>query len=163
IFETYDDDDALRAHSESEHFQRLVLDEAVPLLEGRGRAFYHMVAWDSTPHFALRSSWSRWRCAPRSSASGPLSPRFTTTPGLSPTEAGLLGTIPARCMGIFAPAAAYVAGGIGARAAIGLAVALIAAGGLLRVSVADTAVLIAFTLPVGIGIAVAGTLMPSVV
>ena len=44
IFETYDDADALRAHSESEHFQRLVLDEAVPLLEGRDRAFYDTVA-----------------------------------------------------------------------------------------------------------------------
>jgi quinol monooxygenase YgiN len=40
IFEIYADDDALRAHAESEHFQRLVLDEAVPLLEGRDRSFY---------------------------------------------------------------------------------------------------------------------------
>jgi quinol monooxygenase YgiN len=44
IFETYDDDEALRAHSESEHFQRLVLDEAVPLLEGRDRAFFETIA-----------------------------------------------------------------------------------------------------------------------
>jgi quinol monooxygenase YgiN len=40
IFEIYADDDALRAHGESEHFQRLVLDEAVQLLEGRDRATY---------------------------------------------------------------------------------------------------------------------------
>jgi len=40
VFEVYDDDEALRAHGESEHFQRLVLDEAVPLLEGRDRSFY---------------------------------------------------------------------------------------------------------------------------
>jgi quinol monooxygenase YgiN len=40
IFEIYADDEAVRAHSESEHFQRLVLDEAVPLLEGRDRSFY---------------------------------------------------------------------------------------------------------------------------
>lgn len=44
VFEMYADDDALRAHSESEHFQRLVLDGAVPLLEGRDRAFYETIA-----------------------------------------------------------------------------------------------------------------------
>jgi len=44
IFEVYADEEALRAHSESDHFQRLVLDEAVPLLEGRDRAFYTTVA-----------------------------------------------------------------------------------------------------------------------
>jgi len=44
IFEAYEDDEAFRAHGESEHFQRLVLDEAVPLLEGRDRSFYTTVA-----------------------------------------------------------------------------------------------------------------------
>jgi quinol monooxygenase YgiN len=44
IFEVYADDDALRAHSESDHFQRLVLDDAVPLLESRDRTFYETVA-----------------------------------------------------------------------------------------------------------------------
>jgi quinol monooxygenase YgiN len=44
IFEVYADEDALRAHGESEHFQRLVLDEAIPLLEGRDRSFYATVA-----------------------------------------------------------------------------------------------------------------------
>jgi quinol monooxygenase YgiN len=43
IFEIYDDDEALRVHSESEHFQRLVLDEAVPLLESRDRTFFETV------------------------------------------------------------------------------------------------------------------------
>src|SRR5262245_55526298 len=60
---------------------------------------------------------------------GPLIPSIQDDLGISHTVAGLLGTIPVLCMGIFAPAAAYVAGGIGARAAIGLAVALIAVGG----------------------------------
>ncbi len=41
--------------------------------------------------------------------------------------------------------------------------ALIAVGGLLRVAVPSTAVLILLTVPVGIGIAVAGTLMRAVV
>ena len=44
IFEAYEDEDALRAHSESEHFQRLVLDAAVPLLEARERSFYETIA-----------------------------------------------------------------------------------------------------------------------
>jgi CP family cyanate transporter-like MFS transporter len=66
-------------------------------------------------------------------------------------------------MGIFAPAAAYVAGLIGPRLAIAVSVGLIAVGGLLRIAVPDTAVLMALTLPVGIGIAVAGTLMPAAV
>src|SRR5262249_13743065 len=94
---------------------------------------------------------------------GPLIPEIQDDLGVSHTVAGLLGTIPVLCMGIFAPAAAYVAGAVGGRAAIALSVGLIAAGGLLRLSVPDAAVLIVFTLPVGIGIAVAGTLMPAAV
>src|SRR4051812_33684591 len=41
IYEQYADEEAFQAHTESEHFTRLVLDEAVPdLLESRDRAFY---------------------------------------------------------------------------------------------------------------------------
>ena len=43
IFEVYRDDDALRAHSESDHFRRLVLGEAVPLLASRERTFYETI------------------------------------------------------------------------------------------------------------------------
>jgi MFS transporter, CP family, cyanate transporter len=94
---------------------------------------------------------------------GPLIPAIQGDLGISHTIAGLLGTIPVLCMGIFAPAAAYVSGAIGARLAIAVSVALIAAGGLLRVAVPNVAVLIVLTLPVGIGIAIAGTLMPAAV
>jgi CP family cyanate transporter-like MFS transporter len=100
---------------------------------------------------------------PQIIAAGPLIPSIQDGLGISHTVAGLLGTIPVLCMGIFAPAAAYVAGAIGVRAAIALSVGLVAAGGLLRVAVPSVAVLIALTLPVGIGIAVAGTLMPGAV
>jgi CP family cyanate transporter-like MFS transporter len=100
---------------------------------------------------------------PQIIGSGPLIPAIQGQLGISHTVAGLLGTIPVLCMGIFAPAAAYVAGAVGARAAIAGGVALIAIGGLLRVSVPDAAVLVGLTLPVGIGIAVAGSLMPGVV
>jgi CP family cyanate transporter-like MFS transporter len=94
---------------------------------------------------------------------GPLIPSIQDDLGISHTVAGLLGSIPVLCMGIFAPVAAYVAGAIGVRAAIALSVALVAVGGLARVVGPSTAVLIGFTLPVGIGIALAGTLLPAAV
>jgi quinol monooxygenase YgiN len=40
IYEQYADESAARAHSESEHFRRLVLEEAVPLLESRERSYF---------------------------------------------------------------------------------------------------------------------------
>ena len=40
LFEIYADEDAYKAHGESEHFQRLGFGKAIPLLEGRERAFY---------------------------------------------------------------------------------------------------------------------------
>jgi MFS transporter, CP family, cyanate transporter len=88
---------------------------------------------------------------PQIIGAGPLIPAIQGDLGISHTVAGLLGTIPVLCMGVFAPAAAYVAGVIGSRLAIAVSVGLIAAGGL------------ALTLPVGVGIAVAGTLMPAAV
>lgn len=40
IYEEYDDEAALAAHSASEHFKRYVLEEGMPLLESRERSFY---------------------------------------------------------------------------------------------------------------------------
>ena len=40
FYEIYDDEDAYKAHGESEHFQRLGFGEAIPLLENRERWFY---------------------------------------------------------------------------------------------------------------------------
>ena len=40
FYEIYDDEDGYKAHGESEHFQRIGLGEAIPLLENRERAFY---------------------------------------------------------------------------------------------------------------------------
>lgn len=40
IFELYDDEDAYKAHGESDHFQRLGLGKAIPVLERRERSFY---------------------------------------------------------------------------------------------------------------------------
>ena len=40
LFEIYDDEDAYKAHGESEHFRQHGLGEAIPLLESRERWFY---------------------------------------------------------------------------------------------------------------------------
>jgi quinol monooxygenase YgiN len=40
FYEQFADEDAYKAHGESEHFQRIGLGEAIPLLENRERAFY---------------------------------------------------------------------------------------------------------------------------
>jgi quinol monooxygenase YgiN len=40
LYEEYADEAALQAHGETEHFKRLVLGEALPLLERRERLLY---------------------------------------------------------------------------------------------------------------------------
>jgi quinol monooxygenase YgiN len=44
LYEQYADEDAYQAHQDSEHFTRLVKDEAIPeLLEDRERTFYETI------------------------------------------------------------------------------------------------------------------------
>ena len=43
FYEIYDDEDAYKAHGDSEHFQRLGFGEAIPLLESRERWFYRTI------------------------------------------------------------------------------------------------------------------------
>ena len=40
FYEIYDDEDAYKAHGESEHFEELALGDAIPRLESRERVFY---------------------------------------------------------------------------------------------------------------------------
>jgi quinol monooxygenase YgiN len=40
IYEEYDDESALAAHTASAHFRRYVLEEGIPLLESRERSFF---------------------------------------------------------------------------------------------------------------------------
>jgi quinol monooxygenase YgiN len=40
LFEEYTDEDAYKAHAESDHFARFALGEGIPLLESREREFY---------------------------------------------------------------------------------------------------------------------------
>ena len=40
LYEQYEDEAGYQAHQDTEHFQRLVVGEAIPHLESRERAFY---------------------------------------------------------------------------------------------------------------------------
>ncbi|MCU0492732.1 MAG: antibiotic biosynthesis monooxygenase [Chloroflexaceae bacterium] len=44
IYEQYADEAALEAHRNAPHFQAIILDTVVPLLESRERTLYHLVA-----------------------------------------------------------------------------------------------------------------------
>jgi CP family cyanate transporter-like MFS transporter len=91
---------------------------------------------------------------------GPLIPRIQASLDLSHAVVGLLATIPVLCMGVFAPPAAFLSGRIGSRAALAASVALIGASGVARALVPGSAALILLTVPVGIGMGLAGALMP---
>jgi len=43
LFEIYDDEDAYAAHGASEHFQQYALEQAIPVLANRERAFYETI------------------------------------------------------------------------------------------------------------------------
>jgi CP family cyanate transporter-like MFS transporter len=91
---------------------------------------------------------------------GPLIPRIQDSLSVSHAVAGLLVTIPVLCMGLFAPPAARLSARIGSRAALGASVALIGAFGLARGVAPGAAALLLLTFPVGIGMGLAGALMP---
>jgi quinol monooxygenase YgiN len=46
LYEQYVDESGYEAHQESEHFQRLVVGEAIPHLEARERSFYETLVDD---------------------------------------------------------------------------------------------------------------------
>jgi CP family cyanate transporter-like MFS transporter len=91
---------------------------------------------------------------------GPIIPDLRVDLGLAHWEAGLLGTLPVLCMGLFALPAGRVAVRFGTRPAIGVCLAMIAGAGLARALAGAALPLIAFTLPIGIGMGVAGALLP---
>jgi len=82
---------------------------------------------------------------------------------LSGAQAGLLTTLPVLCMGVFAPLATQAARRFGREATVGVALLLLLVGQLLRLDGAVLAVLLASTLLVGTGIALAGTVLPGIV
>jgi CP family cyanate transporter-like MFS transporter len=91
---------------------------------------------------------------------GPLVPDIDDDLDVSHAVAGLLTTIPVLCMGLFALPAAHVAARLGTRAAIGACLAGIAGFGLLRAAAPDAPLVLALTFPIGVGMGLAGALMP---
>jgi CP family cyanate transporter-like MFS transporter len=87
-------------------------------------------------------------------------PRIQRSLDVSHAVAGLLGTIPVLCMGVFAPPAARLSARLGSRAALACSVALVGVFGLVRAAVPSAPAVILLTVPVGIGMGLAGALMP---
>jgi len=83
--------------------------------------------------------------------------------GLSATGAGLLTALPVVCMGLFAPVGAALARRVGREAAVACALALVAAGTLVRGLGGSALILYGGTLVAGIGIALGGALLPGAV
>lgn len=94
---------------------------------------------------------------------GPLLPRIESAFDVSHAVAGLLATIPVLCMGVFAPLAPPLLRRLGSRGAVGAALVAVAVVGAIRAGSPHIAVLLALTIPLGVGIAVAGTLLPVIV
>jgi CP family cyanate transporter-like MFS transporter len=94
---------------------------------------------------------------------GPLIPKIQADLDVTHAVAGLLGTIPVLCMGAFAAPAGRLAARIGTRRALGLATSAIAVFGLARAAVPGAALVLLLTVPVGVGMGLAGALMPAAV
>jgi CP family cyanate transporter-like MFS transporter len=97
---------------------------------------------------------------PQLVGAGPLIPDIQDDLEVSHAVAGLVGTIPVLCMGVFAPLAGLVSARWGLRTAMAGCLLAIAAFGLGRAVAPGAVVLLGLTLPVGIAMAVAGTLLP---
>jgi len=97
---------------------------------------------------------------PQLVGAGPLLPEIQADLGISHAVAGLLGTIPVLCMGLFAPAAAPLARRGGLRGVVIVSIAAVAVFGLARAAVPGAPLLLMLTLPLGIGMAIAGALLP---
>lgn len=91
---------------------------------------------------------------------GPLLPSIQKDLDVSHAVAGLLGTIPVLCMGVFAPPAPFLSGRIGSRHALTVALALIGAFGVARAAVPGAAGVVLLTFPLGIGMGLAGAMLP---
>ncbi|MCC6223430.1 MAG: MFS transporter [Thermoleophilia bacterium] len=91
---------------------------------------------------------------------GPLLPEIQDDLAVSHAVAGLLGTIPVLCMGLFAPPAPYLSSRLGSRYAIAACIAAIAVFGIARALAPSAAAVILLTVPVGVGIGFAGALLP---
>jgi MFS transporter, CP family, cyanate transporter len=92
----------------------------------------------------------------------PVLPDIQHDLGLSGTGAGVLTALPVLCLGLFAPAAAWLAGRFGVDRVVAWALVVLGAGTLAR-ALGGAAVLFAATFLAGIGLAVGGALLPGIV
>lgn len=92
----------------------------------------------------------------------PVLPDIQRDLGLSGTGAGVLTALPVLCLGLFAPAAAWLAGRFGVDRVVAWALVVLGAGTLAR-AVGGAAGLFAATFLAGIGLAVGGALLPGIV
>lgn len=91
---------------------------------------------------------------------GPLLPEIQDDLEISHAVAGLLGTIPVLCMGLFAPPAARVLAWLGSRRAIAACLLVITVFGIARAVVPPAALVILLTFGVGVGMGLLGAMMP---
>ena len=91
---------------------------------------------------------------------GPLLPSIQEDLGVAHAVAGLLGTIPVLCMGLFAPPAPFLSGRIGSRHAVAAALGLVGVFGIARAVVPGAAGVVLLTFPVGMGMGLAGAMLP---
>lgn len=94
---------------------------------------------------------------------GPLLEEIRADTGMSSALAGVLTTIPFVCMGAFSVSGAPVVRLIGRERAVAAGLVLIVVGTLLRSAVSSPALLLAATVPSGIGIAIMNVTLPAVV
>jgi CP family cyanate transporter-like MFS transporter len=92
----------------------------------------------------------------------PVLPDIQRDLGLSGTGAGVLTALPVLCLGLFAPAAAWLAGRFGVDRVVAWALVVLGAGTLAR-ALGGAAALFAATFLAGIGLAVGGALLPGIV
>lgn len=90
-------------------------------------------------------------------AVGPLLPSIRADLGISHGVAGLLGTLPVVCMGLFAPLGPWLARRFGPRLAIAWCAAGIAGFGVARALAPDAAAVLVLTFAIGIGL---GAILP---
>ena len=91
---------------------------------------------------------------------GPLLPAIESDLRVSHAVAGLLGTIPVLCMGLFAPPAPFLSARIGSRRAIAAALAFVGTFGIVRALVPGAAAVVLLTFPMGIGMGLCGAMLP---
>jgi CP family cyanate transporter-like MFS transporter len=91
---------------------------------------------------------------------GPLLPSIQSDLDITHAVAGLLGTIPVLCMGLFAPPAPHLTARTGSRLAVGAAVAVVGSFGIVRALAPGAVGVIILTIPIGIGMGLAGAMLP---